>query len=193
MKGERADCGVLLGEMAGSSPRFYSPAQSQYPTPSTPFSSYSISSTTWSPRPTLHLCNLIFRSLAFLFSSVSAISLAATSPHKKKGEAMYCFGVTILAFVYSFFQLFNGLFDIVHKGLLFSDLVSDYLNFVLDHLLCYLLISSSSVSVPTIHQIENASPIWKATIVSVSMSFVASLLFVACSLLSGYKLCKRII
>ncbi|KAJ4963410.1 hypothetical protein NE237_023349 [Protea cynaroides] len=201
--GDRADCGVLFGEMAGSSPRFYSPAQSQYPTPSTPFSSYSISSTTWSPRPTLHLCNLIFRSLAFLFSSVSAISLAATSPHKKKGEAMfgfshypelrYCFGVTILASVYSFFQLFKGLFDIVHKGLLFSDLVSDYLSFVLDHLLCYLLISSSSVSVPTIHRIESASPIWKATIVSVSMSSVASLLFVACSLLSGYKLCKRII
>ncbi|KAJ4955960.1 hypothetical protein NE237_012743 [Protea cynaroides] len=169
MKGDRADCGVLFGEMAGSSPRFSSPAQSQYPTPSTPFSSYSISSTTWSPRPTLHLCNLIFRSLAFLFSSVSVISLAATSPHKKKGEAMfgfshypelrYCFGVTILASVYPFFQLFKGLFDIVHKGLLISDLVSDYLSFVLDHLLCYLLISSYLVSVPTIHRIESASPI----------------------------------
>ncbi|XP_043717290.1 CASP-like protein 4A4 [Telopea speciosissima] len=190
---------------AGSSPSprlFYSPAQLQYPTPS-PFT-YSIgSTTTWSSTPTLHRYNLFIRSLGLLFSFVSAISLASPSPNKIKGEAAfsfghypelrYSFGVTILASGYSASQLFKGVCDIVHKGLLISDLVSDYLSFILDNLLCYLLISSSSMLVSMIQQIESASPVWKATIVSMSMSFIAFLVFVACSLLSGYKLCKRII
>ncbi|XP_042510242.1 CASP-like protein 4A4 isoform X2 [Macadamia integrifolia] len=204
MKENRATGGDLFGAMAAGSspPRLYSPAQPQYPTPSS-FTINSIGSTTWSSKPTLHLCNLFIRSLAFLFSFISAISLVAPSPNKKKDEATfsfglhpelwYSFGVTILASIYTAFQLFKGVFDIVHRGLLISDLVSDYLSFILDHLLCYLLISSSSLSVPAILRIESVSPIWKATIVSVSMSFAAFLVFVACSLLSGYKLCKRII
>ncbi|XP_042511676.1 CASP-like protein 4A4 [Macadamia integrifolia] len=114
----------------------------------------------------------------------------------------YSFGVTILSAIYSASQLYKGVYDIVHRSRLISDLVPDYLSFILmafwlvglmQQLPCYLLISSSSLSVPAILRIESGSPVWKATIVSLSMSFAAFLVFIACSLLSGYKLCKRII
>lgn len=57
----------------------------------------------------------------------------------------------------------------------------------------YLLISSSSIAVTAIQQIKPSTTLWKAAIVSVCMSFSAFLVIAACALLSGYKLCKRII
>lgn len=59
----------------------------------------------------------------------------------------YCFIVTILAFVYSAFQLFKGICDIAHKGILISDIISDYTSFILDQVVVrnnFLLLFSSS-------------------------------------------------
>lgn len=44
----------------------------------------------------------------------------------------YCLTVTILALVYSAFQLFKGICDIAHRGILISDQISDYTSFILD-------------------------------------------------------------
>lgn len=54
----------------------------------------------------------------------------------------------------------------------------------------YLLISSSSVAIPAIQCIEHTASLRKATIIA---SFVTFLAIATCGLLSGYKLCKRII
>ncbi|GMN32264.1 hypothetical protein TIFTF001_003592 [Ficus carica] len=177
-------------------------AQQPFPTPS-PFS-ISIASTGWSSRPSIHLCDLLLRFLAFLFSFVSALSLVIISPKKKDKaspgssfgdytELLYCFTAVMLAFAYSLFQLFKGILEIADKGTLMSDKVSDFTSFIFDQLLVYLLVSSSSVAIPAIKQIEVLSPLWKASIISVSFSFATFLVIAICALLSGYKLCKRII
>ncbi|KAI8546365.1 hypothetical protein RHMOL_Rhmol07G0111400 [Rhododendron molle] len=44
----------------------------------------------------------------------------------------YSFIVTILAFIYSAYQLFKGVSDIAYKGILISDMASDYFSFILD-------------------------------------------------------------
>lgn len=60
-------------------------------------------------------------------------------------------------------------------------------------MVAYLLISSSSVGIEAIQRAEKASPLWKAAIISVSMSFAIFLAIATCAVFSGYKLCKRII
>ncbi|KAL9433603.1 hypothetical protein AB3S75_028434 [Citrus x aurantiifolia] len=174
--------------------------QQTFPTPS-PFS-FSVASTRWSSRPSIHFFNLFLRFLALVFCFVSALSLAAPSP-KKKGqqpssftgypELVYSFTVDILAFAYSSFQLFKGICDIAHRGIIIPDKISDYISFILDQLMGYLLISSSSVAIPVIQDIDQMHSLWKAAIVSTCMSFVTFVVIASCTLLSGYKLCKRII
>ncbi|XVF10651.1 hypothetical protein REPUB_Repub07fG0200800 [Reevesia pubescens] len=123
--------------MAGVSPMAAnSETQQPFPTPS-PFS-FSGTSTRWSSRPST---NLWLRFLVLLFSFISALTLAAPSTKKKDQrspsfaeypELIYCFITAILAFLYAAFQLFKGICDIAHKGILMSDKISDYLSFVLD-------------------------------------------------------------
>ncbi|RVW16411.1 CASP-like protein 4A4 [Vitis vinifera] len=173
-----------------------SPSTQLFPTPS-PFS-FSVATTGWSSRPSLYFSHCFLRSLALLFSFVSALSLTVTAPSSgragftKYPELTYCLVVTILALTYSAFQLCKGICDITHKGFLISDRVSDYSSFILDQLVGYLLASSSSVIIPAIQRLEQTA-LWKAGIVSVCMSFAAFLVTAICALFSGYKLCKRVI
>ncbi|KAK1353326.1 hypothetical protein POM88_052461 [Heracleum sosnowskyi] len=177
------------------------PGSYSQPTPS-PFS-YSVASTRLSSRPSIHLSNLFLRSLSLVLSSVSAFLVAGTSNTKSNNnqkssfyespELLYCFIATMLVFVYSAYQLFKGVSDITYRGVLISDIVSDYSSFPLDQLAAYLLISSSSVAVTAIQQNELSTALRRATIVSVCMSFSAFVATAACAILSGYKLCTRII
>ncbi|KAG8374882.1 hypothetical protein BUALT_Bualt10G0041700 [Buddleja alternifolia] len=119
----------------------YSPAQPPLPTPS-PFS-FSVASTRWSSRPPIQTANLFLRFLSLVFSSGAALSLAALSPANTKfkkqstnfrdyPELLYCFTVNIFAFIYAAYQLFKGICDIAHRGIFISDMVSDYISFILD-------------------------------------------------------------
>ncbi|MBA0689696.1 hypothetical protein Goari_007413 [Gossypium aridum] len=188
--------------MPGVSP-VASISQSQhqpFPTPS-PFS-FSVASTRWSSRPLIHRhSNLFLRFSVLLFSFISALTLVTPSTNNKHhpspsftdySELIYCFIVAIIALVYTAFQLFKGISDIAHRGILISDLTSDYLSFVLDQLLVYLLVSSASAAVPIIGQVERGTALRKGTIVSTSMAFATFLVMAICAILSGYKLCKRI-
>ncbi|XP_022759866.1 CASP-like protein 4A4 [Durio zibethinus] len=191
-------CGIMSGVSPGAANS--QTQRQQFPTPS-PFS-FSVTSTSWSARPSIHHSNLFLRFLVLLFSFISALTLVAPSTKKKDQqspsftqypELIYCFIVAILAFLYAAFQLFKGICDIAHRGILISDMTSDYLSFVLDQLVGYLLVSSSSVAIPIIRHFEKSTPLWKGTIVSTSMSFATFLAVAICALLSGYKLCKRIV
>ncbi|XP_056174262.1 CASP-like protein 4A4 [Syzygium oleosum] len=179
--------------MDGTSPATFA---QHLPTPS-PFS-FEVASNRWSAAPSIQLSSLFLRFMALILSFISALAL--TTPPKKRGqsassfsqhpELMYCFIVTVVAFVYSAFQLFKGVCDISYRGILISDRFSDYLSFILDQLVAYLLISSSSVGIQAIQQPKRATPLWTPSVISISMSFAV---FLVCALLSGYKLCKRII
>lgn len=56
----------------------------------------------------------------------------------------------------------------------------------------YLLVSASSVAVPAIHEMNSGDSLRNASIASVCMSFASFLVNAVVALLSGYKLCKRI-
>ncbi|KAL5551781.1 hypothetical protein UlMin_001957 [Ulmus minor] len=188
-------------DMASTGTTTVQAQQPIFPTPS-PFS-ISVASTTLTSRPSIHTYTLILRFLAFLFSFVSALSLAITSPNNKNHQSssrfshypdfLYCFIVSIIAFGYSVYQLFTGIRELADRGVLMSAEISDYTSFILDQLVGYLLFSSSSVGLSAINKIEGSTPLWKSAIVSVTISFATFLVVAICALLSGHKLCKRII
>ncbi|CAN4127426.1 unnamed protein product [Withania somnifera] len=193
---------MISGASPSPSSTPHSPAtQPPLPTPS-PYS-FSVASTRIRSRPTIYAYDLTLRSLALLFSFISTLSLAVPSPRRTKQGAIsrfydnpqltYCFTVSILAFVYSAFQLFKRVCDIAYRGVLISDMTFDYLSFIIDQLAGYLLASSSSVIIPVIQQIDSRTSLWKAAIIAVCMSFTAFVVLAVSALLSGYKLCKRII
>ncbi|CAL1375399.1 unnamed protein product [Linum trigynum] len=186
------------------SPNSVTQQPSPFPTPS-PFSVPP--STRWSSAgPPIHLSVLVLRFLALLFSFISAVALASPSATKAhdhhhlhqnlplNSELVYCLIVSVLVFVYSALQLFKGVCDMVHSGMLISDKVSDYMNFLLDQLAVYLVISCLSVGVIGTKRMEAWSTSqWSKAVISVSMSAATFIVIAACGLLSGYKLCKRII
>ncbi|XP_039036388.1 CASP-like protein 4A4, partial [Hibiscus syriacus] len=187
---------------ADSPVTFNSQAQQRqpFPTPS-PFS-FSVASTGWSSRSSInHHSTLLLRFSVLLFSFISALILAAPSTKKKHQpslsftdypELIYCFIVASIALLYAALQLFKGVCDIAHRGILISDKASDYVSFVLDQLVGYLLVSSASVAVPIIRQVERGTPLRKGAVVSTTMSFATFIVMAICAVLSGYKLCKRI-
>ncbi|XP_004245635.1 CASP-like protein 4A4 [Solanum lycopersicum] len=187
--------------ISGASPSPTLTPQPPLPTPS-PYS-FSVASTRLRSRPSIYAYDLALRSLALLFSFISALSLAVPSPTRtKRGtiskfcdypQLTYCFSVSVLAFIYSAFQLFKRVCDIAYRGVLISDKTSDYLSFILDQLTGYLLVSSSSVTIPVIQEMDIQASLWKAAILAVCMSFAAFMVLAVSALLSGYKLCKRII
>ncbi|XP_073298780.1 CASP-like protein 4A4 [Primulina huaijiensis] len=188
--------------MSNATVSAYTSPQPRLPTPS-PYST-SIASTRWSSRPPIQVINLVLRFLALVLAFGSALSLAAISPRNSKLKnqssrfcsypgLLYCFSVNILSFLYAAYQLFKCICDISHRGIFISDMISDHISFIFDQLAGYLLISSSSVAVPVIQQMENGNSLKKAAIVSISMSFASFLIIAANALLSGYKFCKRII
>ncbi|XVF51533.1 hypothetical protein PTKIN_Ptkin04bG0192400 [Pterospermum kingtungense] len=144
VKGDRQHVlAIACRVMSGVSPMAAaanSQTQPPFPTPS-PFS-FSGTSTRWSSRPSiLNHSNLFLRFLVLVFSFISALTLAAPSSKNKDQrsisftqypELIYCFIASVLAFLYAAFQLFKGICDIAHRGILISDMTSDYLSFVLD-------------------------------------------------------------
>ncbi|XP_063945728.1 CASP-like protein 4A4 isoform X2 [Daucus carota subsp. sativus] len=114
--------------------------------------SFSVASTRLSSRPSFHLSNLFLRSLSLVLSSVSALLVASPSNTKNSNqkssfyqspELLYCFIAIVSVFTYSAYQLFKGVSDITYRGVLISDIVSDYSSFPLDqHLLSMPLVLS---------------------------------------------------
>ncbi|KAI4367909.1 hypothetical protein MLD38_016535 [Melastoma candidum] len=185
--------------MAGTSPTVGNSFVRQLPTPS-PYS-FSVTSSGQGSRLQTERWSLLLRFSALVLCFVSAVTLTTRSG-KRAGslssftgspELVYCLIASIVTFVYSVLQLFKGVCDISYGAVLIPDRISDYLSFVLDQMLAYLLISSSSLGVQAIQQTDNTPSLRRAAIVSVTMSFTAFLVMAACTLLSGYKLCKRII
>ncbi|KAI7744812.1 hypothetical protein M8C21_020952 [Ambrosia artemisiifolia] len=174
------------------------------PTPS-PFS-FSVASTRWSSsRPYNHVFGLVLRAMMMVFSFGSSLALAVTMSNNsqqdshKQGfqdhpELVYSFIITSLAFIYSTYQLFKGIWDIAFKEALISDKTSDYTSFILDQLAGYLLVSCSAVTALMINQqpLSGNTSLKRAARASVCLSVAAFLTTAVSAILSGYKLSKRV-
>uniref|UniRef100_A0A7N1A7A8 CASP-like protein n=1 Tax=Kalanchoe fedtschenkoi TaxID=63787 RepID=A0A7N1A7A8_KALFE len=154
-----------------------------------------------SSRHTVHLASLLPRATAVIFSFASALSLARPPTNKSPSSAsffdypelVYCFFVIVLAFGYSALQLIKGIIDVAHLGFIVSEKVSDYTTFVLDQLVSYLLLSSCSVSILATQRLGQNPSLQVRVWTSVSMSFATFFVVASGALLSGYRLCKRLI
>ncbi|XP_072960774.1 CASP-like protein 4A4 [Typha angustifolia] len=172
-------------------------------TPS-PFANSVASTNSWSSRlAVLRRSNILLRALAFLLSFASALSLAAPPPHAAEGpqaafnfqdhpEFSYCLSAVIVTSIYSALQLFKSIWDIAFKGVILPEKISDYITFFLDQVVAYLLISSSSISMLATVRIP-PQRYRAAAIVSTIASLAAFFAIAASAIISGYKLCKRII
>ncbi|KAL9286457.1 CASP-like protein 4A4 [Arabidopsis thaliana] len=159
-----------------------------------------------SRRASVHVIGLVLRFITMVLCFISALSLAVNVQRPSKRhltqnsssfasypELLYCFGVAVIGFVYTSLQTFKGVCDITHRGVLISEPLSDYISFIFDQVICYLLVSSSSVAIAWIQHINEDAikTLRNNSIVSVSMSFSAFSVLTLSGLLSGYKLCKR--
>ncbi|MBA0854203.1 hypothetical protein Goshw_027461, partial [Gossypium schwendimanii] len=187
--------------MAGVSPVSVANSHTQHPFPTPSPFSFSGATTRRTYTPSIHHLNLFLRFLQLLFSFISALTLATPPANNNGGqlspsfteypELTYGFIVAILAFLYAAFQLFKGISDIAHGGILISDKTSDYFSFVFDQASA---LSILDTTIPIIRQqVGQSTPLWKGAIVSTSMSFATFLVLAISALLSGYKLCKRIV
>ncbi|MBA0796746.1 hypothetical protein Gohar_007486, partial [Gossypium harknessii] len=188
--------------MAGVSPVSVANSHTQHPFPTPSPFSFSGATTRRTYTPSIHHLNLFLRFLQLLFSFISALTLATPPANNNGGqrspgfteypELTYGFIVAILAFLYAAFQLFKGISDIAHRGILISDKISDYFSFVFDQASALPILDT--IAIPIIRQqVGQSTPLWKGTIVSTSMSFATFLVIAISALLSGYKLCKRIV
>ncbi|KAB2018249.1 hypothetical protein ERO13_D08G198300v2 [Gossypium hirsutum] len=163
--------------MAGVSPVSVANSHTQHPFPTPSPFSFSGATTRRTCTPSIHHLNLFLRFLQLLFSFISALTLATPPANNNGGQRSPSFT--------EYPEL---------TGILISDKTSDYLSFVFDQLTGYLVVSSASVAIPIIRQqVGQSTPLWKGTIVSTSMSFATFLVIAISALLSGYKLCKRIV
>ncbi|KAF8097000.1 hypothetical protein N665_0297s0011 [Sinapis alba] len=187
-----------------------SPISHQAPSVPTPSSlAYSVTpqaSRFSARRASVHVSGLVLRFISLVLCFVSALSLAVnvhrpSQRHRSQSsssfasypELLYCFGVAVIGFVYASLQTFKGVCDITHRGVLISEPLADYISFILDQVICYLLVSSSSVAIAWIQHANGDAikTLQNNSIVSASMAFSAFLVLALSSLLSGYKLCKR--
>ncbi|CAA7402104.1 unnamed protein product [Spirodela intermedia] len=176
-----------------------SPAfQHPFVTPS-PFYNNSIPSTGWSSKPVfLRHANLILRCLGFVFSFAAILAVIAPKDDSsrpkftKTPEFRYWLSVNSISSLYSAIQLFKCIWDISFKSTFISDVAYDYITFSLDQMVTYLLLSSTSVSIlATVEKIDSGN--YRNTVaLAICMSFIAFAVTTICSLMSGYKLCKRI-
>ncbi|XP_072984158.1 CASP-like protein 4A4 [Typha latifolia] len=171
-------------------------------TPS-PFANSVASTNSRSSRLAILRRSNLLRALAFLLSFASALSLAAPPPHAAEGpqaafnfqdhpEFRYGLSAVIVTSIYSALQLFKSIWDIAFKGVILPEKISDYITFFLDQVVAYLLISSSSISMLATVKIP-PQRYRAAAIVSIIASLAAFLAIAASAIISGYKLCKRII
>ncbi|KAL0393506.1 UNVERIFIED_CONTAM: CASP-like protein 4A4 [Sesamum latifolium] len=167
------------------------------PTPS-PFS-FSAASTRWSSRPPTQTANLSLRFLALVLNFAAASHWLQYHQQPPSSKSTPTASVITLTY-----QLFKGVCDIAHRGIFISDMVSDYISFIFDQkfssylnanvqqLAGYLVVSASSVAIPVIQHMYNGTSLRKAATVSVCTSFASFLVIAASGVLSGYRLCKRI-
>ncbi|VFQ95653.1 unnamed protein product [Cuscuta campestris] len=132
-----------------------------------------------------------------------AISFSVMAADKTKGwsgdswdrykEYRYCLAVNVIGFVYSGFQGLILSYRLATKSFT-SPALGYHFDFVMDQVLAYLLMSSSSSAATRVQDwVSNwgNDEFTKMASASIAMSFLAFAAFALSSLVSGYSLCRR--
>lgn len=152
------------------------------------------------PRGSLNGAALGFRVCEVVFCAISFSVMAADKTKGWSGDSWdrykeyrYCLAVNVIGFVYSGFQGLVLSYRLATKSFT-SPSLSYHFDFVMDQVLAYLLMSSSSSAAT---RVEDWVSNWgkdeftKMASASIAMSFLAFVAFAVSSLVSGYSLCNR--
>ncbi|XP_068643205.1 CASP-like protein 4A3 [Aristolochia californica] len=139
------------------------------------------------------ICSLIFCLISFSVMAADKTQGWAGDSFERYKEYRYCISVTVIGFVYAGFQAYAIVHHLMTGKYLTQHPFRQYLDFSLDQILAYLLISSSSsAATRTDDWVSNwgEDEFTKMAGASIGMSFMAFVSFALSSLMSGYSLCN---
>lgn len=158
------------------------------------------------------IINIVLRSVGLLFSFLSFVIMASNNHNlvatvgllfetliwrfNDYGEYSYCFSIALIASVYLALQLAKAIYEMITRSKTYNFFY--YMDFICDQILAYLLASSASAAAVRTYVVNSeynngVSFIYtEMAAASVSMAFLSCFFVAASSVLSGYKLCKRI-
>lgn len=150
----------------------------------------------------LNIPALGFRLSEVIFCLISLSVMAANKTQGWSGDSYdryieyrYCLGVNVIGFVYSGFQAMDVAYYLIsHKHIIRCNLRYP-LNFFIDQILAYLLISASSASASRVIDWQSnwgKDEFTQKASVSVAMALLAFVAFAFSSLISGYNLSSHI-
>nr|XP_043607826.1 CASP-like protein 4A3 [Erigeron canadensis] len=140
------------------------------------------------------VCEAVFSLIAFsVMVSDKTQGWSGDSFYRYK-EYRYLVAVNVIAFAYAAFQAIDLTYHLVYKRHIVLYSLRSHFDFLIDQILAYLLISSSSSAVTRINDwVLNwgSDEFIKKASASTVMSFLAFLGFAFSSLISGYDLCNQ--
>ncbi|KAJ4745181.1 CASP-like protein [Rhynchospora pubera] len=144
---------------------------------------------------------LAARVAAMVFSIVAFSVLAADrnkgwarDSYNKYSQFRYCETVNVIGFLYSGLQLYALIHYKRNKKHIIRRPLGDYLDFIMDQVLAYLLISASSSATARVRDwVVNwgSDPFPNMANGSIAVTFLAFLAFAVSSLLSAYNLFSK--
>ncbi|XP_010243013.1 PREDICTED: CASP-like protein 4A3 [Nelumbo nucifera] len=142
-----------------------------------------------------------FRICAAVFCLVSFSVMASDKTQGWSGDSFYrykeyryCVSVSVIAFVYAGFQAYALSYHLITGKYVIRHALRCLLDFSIDQILTYLLISASSSAATRVDDwVSNwgKDEFTKMASASIAMSFLAFVAFAFSSLISGYHLCTR--
>ncbi|XP_027922361.1 CASP-like protein N24 [Vigna unguiculata] len=109
-------------------------------------------------------------------------------------EFKYCLSVNVIGFVYSALQIFDLGKYFITKRHTMNPKLRAYLNFAMDQVMAYLVLSASSSAATTAHywskEVSDGDKFLEIAKASVALSFIAFVAFASTSIVSAFIFCR---
>ncbi|XP_043704878.1 CASP-like protein 4A3 [Telopea speciosissima] len=142
----------------------------------------------------IRVCEVVFCLISFSVMGADKTKGWAGDSFDRYKEYRYCISVNIIGFVYAGFQAYDMAYHLITAKHIIHHPLRFHLDFSLDQMMTYLLISASSSAATRVDDwVSNWGKDEFTTMASASiaMSFLAFCSFAISSLISGYHLCTR--
>ncbi|XP_042496684.1 CASP-like protein 4A3 [Macadamia integrifolia] len=142
----------------------------------------------------IRVCEVVFCLVSFSVMGADKTRGWAGDSFDRYKEYRYCISVNIIGFVYAGFQAYDMAYHIITGKHVIRHPLRFHINFALDQMMTYLLISASSSAATRVDDwVSNwgKDEFTAMASASIAMSFLAFFSFGISSLISGYLLCTR--
>ncbi|XP_020227401.1 CASP-like protein 4A3 [Cajanus cajan] len=138
------------------------------------------------------LCEVVLCLISFSVMAADKTRGWSGDSFDRYKEYRYCLSVNVIAFVYAAFQLGDLGFEIVRRRSMMSHHLRYHVDFFMDQVLAYLLISAASSAATRVDDWQSnwgKDEFTEMASASVALAFLAFFAFAVSSLISGYNLC----